>query len=82
MWASGQRGHVGVLAPKKTPKAVVDKLSAAIRAAAGHKSVVDQFAAIGTEARGSTPEEFTRFLQAETMRWTEVVQKVNIRVSN
>lgn len=82
MRASGQRGHVGVLAPKKTPKAVVDKLSAAIRAAAGQKSVVDQFAAIGTEARGSTPEEFTRFLQAETMRWTEVVQKANIRVSN
>ena len=82
MWASGQRGHVGVLAPKKTPKAVVDKLSAAIRAAAAQKSVVEQFAAIGTEARGSTPEEFTRFLQAETMRWTEVVQKANIRVSN
>ena len=73
---------VGVLAPKKTPKAVVDKLSAAIRAAAAQKSVVEQFAAIGTEARGSTPEEFTRFLQAETTRWTEVVQKANIRVSN
>jgi hypothetical protein len=41
-----------------------------------------QFSAIGTEARGSTPEEFTRFLQAETARWTEVVAKANIRVSN
>jgi hypothetical protein len=41
-----------------------------------------QFSAIGTEARGSTPEEFTRFLQAETARLTEVVAKANIRVSN
>jgi tripartite-type tricarboxylate transporter receptor subunit TctC len=73
---------VGVLAPKKTPKAVVDKLSTAIREAVAQKSVVEQFAAIGTEARGSTPEEFTRFLQDETTRWTEVVQKANIRVSN
>ena len=73
---------VGVLAPKKTPKVIVDRLSAAIRAAVAQKSVVDQFAAIGSEARGSTPEEFPRFLQAETARWTEVVQKANIRVSN
>jgi tripartite-type tricarboxylate transporter receptor subunit TctC len=73
---------VGVLAPKKTPKDVVDKLSLAIRQAVAQKSVIEQFAAIGTEARGSTPEEFTRFLQAETARWTEVVAKANIRVSN
>ena len=73
---------VGVLGPKKTPKDVIDKLSLAIRQAVAQKSVVDQFAAIGTEARGSTPEEFTRFLQAETARWTEVVAKANIRVSN
>ena len=73
---------VGVLAPKKTPKAIVDKLSIAIRQAVEQRPVVEQFAAIGTEARGSTPEEFTRFLQAETARWTEVVAKANIRVSN
>jgi tripartite-type tricarboxylate transporter receptor subunit TctC len=73
---------VGVLAPKKTPKSVVDKLSMAIRQAVEQRPVVEQFAAIGTDARGSTPEEFTRFLQAETARWTEVVAKANIRVSN
>jgi len=73
---------VGVLAPKKTPKDVVDKLSKAIRDAVAQKSVIDQFAAIGTEARGSTPEEFTRFLQAETARWTEVVAKAHIRIAN
>ena len=71
-----------MLAPKKTPKDVVDKLSKAIRDAVAQKSVIDQFAAIGTEARGSTPEEFTRFLQAETARWTEVVAKAHIRIAN
>ena len=74
--------RMAVLAPKKTPKAIVDKLSIAIRQAVEQRPVVEQFAAIGTEARGSTPEEFTRFLQAETARWTEVVAKANIRVSN
>ena len=73
---------VGILAPKKTPSVVVDKLSAAVREALAQKAVVDQVAAMGGEARGSTPEEFTRFLQAETARWTEVVQKAQIRITN
>jgi tripartite-type tricarboxylate transporter receptor subunit TctC len=73
---------VGVLAPKTTPEAVADKLSAAIREAVTQRPVVDQFAAIGTEARGGKPEQFTRFLQAEKARWIDVVQKANIRVSN
>ena len=51
----------GIFAPKATPKPVVEKLSAAIRAALEKKTAVDQLAALGSQARGSTPEEFTRF---------------------
>jgi tripartite-type tricarboxylate transporter receptor subunit TctC len=73
---------VGVLAPLKTPKDVIDKLSLTIRTAVAQPAVIAQFAAIGTEARGSTPEEFKKFLQAETARWTEVVAKAHIRIAN
>ena len=69
----------GVFAPKKVPRATVDRLSAAIRTALANKAVVDQFAALGSEARGSTPEEFTQFLEAETAKWRDLVKRANIK---
>jgi tripartite-type tricarboxylate transporter receptor subunit TctC len=70
----------GLFAPKATPPAVVEKLSAAIRTALTRKAVIDKLADLGSEARGSTPEEFRAFLAAETAKWTEVMQKANIKV--
>jgi tripartite-type tricarboxylate transporter receptor subunit TctC len=71
----------GVFAPKGTPPAVVEKLSAAIRAALAKKEVVDKLAELGSEANGSTPAEFTKFLNDETAKWTDVMQKANIKVT-
>lgn len=70
----------GVFAPKATPPATVEKLSAAIRAALAKPEVAQKLAALGSEPRGSTPAEFTRFLTAETAKWTDVMQKANIKV--
>src|SRR3954469_10589435 len=47
----------GLFAPKGTPPAVVEKLSAAIRIALGKKDVVDRLAELGSDANGSTPAE-------------------------
>jgi tripartite-type tricarboxylate transporter receptor subunit TctC len=71
----------GIFAPKRTPKDIVDHLSAVIRVALEKNVVVDQLAALGSEARGTTPEEFTRFLQEETAKWGELVKKANIKSS-
>ncbi len=71
----------GVFAPKATPRAVIDKLSAAIRAALAKPEVVDRLAALGSTARGSTPEEFARFLAQETEKWTDVMKRANIKVT-
>ncbi len=71
----------GVFAPKATPRAVIDRLSAAIRVALAKKEVVDQLATLGSSARGSTPEEFTAFLAQETEKWTEVMRQANIKVT-
>jgi tripartite-type tricarboxylate transporter receptor subunit TctC len=45
------------------------------------KSAVDQLAVLGSQARGSTPEEFTRFLQDETKKWGDLVRTANIKSS-
>ena len=70
----------GVFAPKDTPPAVVARLSAAIRTAVEKKEVVDKLGQLGSEARGSTPEEFRQFLVGETAKWTDVMQEANIKV--
>ena len=60
---------------------MVDKLSAAIREALQKPAVIEKLAALGSEARGSTPEEFAAFLTQETAKWAEVMQKANIKVT-
>ena len=71
----------GVFAPKATPRPVVDKLSAAIRAALARPEVADRLAALGSTARGSTPEEFAGFLARESDKWTDVMKRANIKVA-
>ena len=70
----------GLFAPKGTPPAVIDKLSTVIRAALEKKEVVAKLSDLGSEARGSTPQEFTKFLADETAKWTDVMQRANIKV--
>src|SRR3981189_2163574 len=69
----------GIFAPKATPRPVVERLSMVIRAALEKQAAIDQLAALGSQARGSTPEEFTRFLPGETRRWGELVRTANIK---
>ena len=62
----------GIFAPKRVPTETVERLSAVIRAALAKQAAIDQLAALGSEARASTPEEFAGFLDRETMKWADV----------
>jgi tripartite-type tricarboxylate transporter receptor subunit TctC len=70
----------GVFAPKATPGDAVGKLSTTIRRVLENPEVVQKLAALGSEARGSTPEDFAKFLQQESAKWADVTQKANIKV--
>ena len=65
----------GVFAPAGTPRAVVQKLNAEIKAALTSPDLVKRFADMGLVARHSTPEEFGKFLQAEIARWGAILAK-------
>jgi tripartite-type tricarboxylate transporter receptor subunit TctC len=71
----------GLFAPKATPPEIVERLSQAIRSALQTKPVVDQLAALGSEARGSPPAQFTQFLEQESRKWNDVMKQANIKVS-
>lgn len=70
---------IGLLAPAKTPRGIVDRLRSEILAVLALPEVRDRYAALGLTPVGSTPEEFTAQLRAELARWEPVVKKAGIK---
>ncbi|HUP94987.1 MAG TPA: tripartite tricarboxylate transporter substrate binding protein [Burkholderiales bacterium] len=70
----------GVLAPAKTPRAIVSRVSAEIAKALQGGDVKEGLAARGFEPVGSTPEEYTAQLREELKRVARVVKLANIRL--
>ena len=65
----------GMFAPAGTPRAVVQKLNAAIGAALAAPDLTKRFSDMGLEAKSSTPEAFGKFLQVEITRWGALLAK-------
>lgn len=70
----------GMLAPRGTPRAIVQRLHREIARAVKVPEVAARFALDGTEGIASTPEAFTVHLTAERDQWSRVAKQANIRV--
>ncbi|MFC4276188.1 Bug family tripartite tricarboxylate transporter substrate binding protein [Achromobacter aloeverae] len=68
----------GLLAPKGTPPEILHRLSKALDGILKQPDIIKRFDDIGAEARGNTPEEFTRYLAAEDARWTPIIESAHI----
>jgi tripartite-type tricarboxylate transporter receptor subunit TctC len=66
-------GWFGIVAPAKTPPAVIAKFNAALVAELKEPSVVERIRALGAEPMPQTPEEFAAFIVREIDKWTKVV---------
>jgi tripartite-type tricarboxylate transporter receptor subunit TctC len=74
-------GFYGLLAPARTPEAIVARLHQAVVAAMGADSALRRrLEAQGYEVHASTPQEYSTFIRSEIARWTPVVRAANIRV--
>jgi len=71
---------VGILAPVKTPRPIIDKLQKDIAAALREQDVRERYAALGIEPVGNTPEQFGEQIRADLARWEKVVKEANIRL--
>ncbi len=69
----------GVIAPKGTPKAVIDRLNSEINKAVKEPEFAKRIAQDGLEPAGGTPEEFHTLLKREVAEWAEVVKAANVR---
>ena len=64
----------GIFAPAATPRDVVAKLSETLARAARSPDVRQRLTALGAEAVGNSPDEFSKLFREEVARWAEVVK--------
>lgn len=69
-----------LLAPARTPKEIVTRLHAEVRAALSDPTVAERLAAHGVVPIGNTPDEFAAFLRNEIARWAKVVKQSGSKV--
>jgi tripartite-type tricarboxylate transporter receptor subunit TctC len=72
---------IGIVAPAKTPQAIVDKLNAAINKALAVADVKAKIEKIGTQVAGGTPAEFDAFIVSELDRWNKVVNAMGLKIN-
>ncbi|PHM20448.1 MAG: ABC transporter substrate-binding protein [Curvibacter sp. PD_MW3] len=70
----------GVLVPANTPKAVIDKLNAALVQVIRNPEVRSRLTAQGAEVVTMSPEEQDKFFAKERARWQAVVNEAKIQL--
>jgi len=71
---------MGFLAPAGTPPGVVDRLSAEIRKALVRGASKQKLESFGYEVVASSPEEFGKFIRAESDRWRRLIRDRHITI--
>jgi tripartite-type tricarboxylate transporter receptor subunit TctC len=69
----------GLLAPAKTPPAVIAKLNAAVNAALNDADTRQKLVKSGATPVGGSPESFAKVLKAEYEKWGRVVRERGIK---
>ena len=68
----------GVIAPAKTPPAIVDRMNAEVQKALKDPAVAERLVAQGMTITGQGPAEFKAFMQKEIERWSKIVKENGI----
>jgi tripartite-type tricarboxylate transporter receptor subunit TctC len=69
----------GILAPAATPAAIVKKLNAEINAIMKLPETQKRFASEGAEPVSGTPEDFSKLIASEMIKWAKVAKEANIK---
>ena len=71
---------LGLVAPKGTPKAVVDRLNAEIRKITGSAEVKAAWAKQGATPLDMSPGEFEQYLRDDIAKWAKVIAQAGIKL--
>ena len=70
---------LGLMAPKGTPKAIVDKLNEAMSKIASQPDVKALWAKQGATPMVMTPEAFDKYTRDDITKWAKVIKSANIK---
>jgi tripartite-type tricarboxylate transporter receptor subunit TctC len=73
---------LGLMAPAKTPPAVLRKLNAEVAKIVNQPEVQKEWAAQGATGMALSIEDFDRYLRGDIEKWAQIVRKAGIKVEN
>jgi tripartite-type tricarboxylate transporter receptor subunit TctC len=68
-----------LVAPRGTPKPMIDRLAAEVAKAMSDTNVRARFTDFGAEPMASSPDELSRFISAEVAKWKDIIAKAGIK---
>ena len=69
----------GLVAPKGTPRPIIDTLNRAVVRITRMPDAREQFAAQGADPVGSTPAEFAQHIRSEVAKWAKVAKAAGLK---
>jgi tripartite-type tricarboxylate transporter receptor subunit TctC len=75
-------GWYGMHVPRNTPPAIVRKINAELVKALKDPKLAELMLVVGTEAVGSTPEEYTAWLKKDTDQWTKLLKQSGAKLGS
>ena len=82
---AGIKGYVSAawfafVAPSGTPRAAVDKLYKDTASAIAEQSVRTRFIDFGAEPQATTPDELSKYIASEIVKWREIITRGKISI--
>jgi len=71
---------IGILAPAKTPKAVVNRIAAAVAKAVNHPDTASRYTALGIDSVGNTPEQYAAQIRIDLVKYAKAVKTSGVKV--
>ncbi|MEI7428449.1 MAG: tripartite tricarboxylate transporter substrate binding protein [Betaproteobacteria bacterium] len=69
-----------VLAPAKTPPAIINKLNTELNEVLKDNEVREKLLSNGLEIVGGTPKEFGDYIRSEIIKYKKIIQEANIKI--
>jgi tripartite-type tricarboxylate transporter receptor subunit TctC len=69
-----------VVAPPKTPKAIVDKINADVSEALSQPDIREKLKNLSAEVYGGSPAKAGKYMSEEVERWGNVIKSANIKL--
>jgi len=71
---------LGMFVPARTPKPIITRLSEAAVKLLLSDDIQSQFAGLGADVAGSTPEEFSTFVRRDIEQYANIVKRCGAKV--